>query len=81
MVRPMPVLTHPVAIDGAAVKAARTSAGMTLREMAGRVGCNDRYLSRIEQGRKATISRPLHAALALALGLSDPDVIVIRKTA
>jgi transcriptional regulator with XRE-family HTH domain len=54
------------------LKAVRQKAGLTQRELAGRVGCHHLTVSRLERGEQEP-AWPLVLALAEALGVSCED--------
>ncbi len=60
---------------GSMIRQRRRSLGLTLQQVADRVGCGRAYLSMIETGARATPAEPLLAALEQALNL-DPGQLV-----
>ena len=61
---------------GETVRAARAAAGLTLTEMAERIGCSAPYLSRIEHGERQG-SRYFHLHLAAVIA----DLAAQRRSA
>jgi len=60
---------------GSMIRQRRRSLGLTLQQVAERVGCGRAYLSMIETGARATPAEPLLCALERALNL-DPGQLV-----
>ncbi|MCC6908244.1 MAG: helix-turn-helix domain-containing protein [Phycisphaerales bacterium] len=60
---------------GCMIRQRRRSLGLTLQQVADRVGCGRAYLSMIETGARSTPGEPLLAALEQALNL-DPGQLV-----
>ncbi len=60
---------------GSMIRQRRRSLGLTLQQVAQRVGCGRAYLSMIETGARATPGEPLLAALEQALNLDRGQLI------
>lgn len=68
--------TLAIEVDGAAIRARRTSRGVTITELAHACGVSRSYVSKIERGHRDRVNPPVLAALAEQL---DVPARKIRK--
>jgi transcriptional regulator with XRE-family HTH domain len=58
-----------IEVDGAAIRARRVNKGVTITELAAGAGVSRSYVSKIERGHRARVSRPVLRQLAGALSV------------
>ena len=63
-----------ISINGARVRALRSDQGLTVEELAGRVGISRSFLGHLETGRRQTVTLAAAARLAAALGVATEEV-------
>lgn len=62
-------------VDGRAIRAARSKAGLTVRDVAAEVGIGAAFLYHLEVGSRSRLALPKFEALATTLGVDRSELL------
>lgn len=67
-------------VEGAAICTKRMQAGVSVRQLAERVGCSTSYLRKLERGTRSRMGPEYYVRLRTALAATDDDLLVASRS-